>query len=250
MKIQLTSFINDMPGEERVEITKEIINISEADLLLFSGHTIENSFEIENLRLLIENNNTEVIFELESMDTERLNNCLYHIKDGKIQNLYTNQIFTDSEDIKDNRELADRLIHEFETRRRLNINGYSILIIQGEEINILNTIGLDNNIEFVLSKEKELSKRFKKIISETDIFLNPKHAPITDQVNIGKIREYLSKNKKYYFSSSNTEEFSYNLEINNLQYALFNKKDIIEIEKYSIEGGLEIYQAINRVYEI
>ncbi len=245
MKIQITSYIYKLPDKVRLEITKEVINNSTADLLLFSGHTIGFVNEIEKLQSSIKNYRTEVIFELESINSNKIENCLYHIKNGKIQSLYTNQIFAESVEIENNYELAGRILNELETKRKLNINGFSVLIIQCGEINILKNIqSEENRVEFRLLEDKILNEKFMRIINETDIFLNPIHTPMGNQGKIQKRREFLSKNKKYYFSTSNTKKKSKNLELKSLQYAFYNENELIEVEKIITN------ESISRIYKI
>lgn len=245
MEIQLTSYVYGLSDKVRLEVTKEVINNSTADLLLFSGHTIGFVNEIEKLKSSIKNFQTEVIFELENINSNKINNCLYHIKNGLVKSLYTNQIFTESNEIENNPELADRLLNEFETKRKLNINGFSVLIIQCGEINILKNIqSEENKVVFRLSQDNQLNEKFARIINGTDIFLNPIHSPMGNQGKMQKRREFLSKNKKFYFSFSNTKENTDNLELKSLQYAFYNKKELIEVEKIITD------EYISRIYNI
>ena len=245
MKIQITSYVQGLSNSNRLELTIETINNSTADILLFSGHTIGFVNEIEQLQTSLKNNKTEVIFELESINSDTIRNCLYHIKNGKIKSLYTNQIFTQSVEIENNHEHGDRLLHEFESKRKIIIKGLSVLIIQCGEINILKNIQSENNkVEFRLLDNQFLKKRFNKLLSETDIFFNPIHTPMGNQGKILKRREFLSKNKRYYFSACNTKKGSNNLELKSLQYAFFNENELCEIEK------IENVNSVSRVFNI
>lgn len=245
MKLQLTSFQNGLSDKTRLELTSRIINNSTADLILFSGHTIGFVNEMEDLRIALKNTKTEVVFELESINSGKINNCLYHIKNGKINNLYTNQIFTQSGEIESNYELGDRLINELETKRIFEINGLNFLIIQCGEMNILKNIQNENNrVEFRLLDDKKLTNRFKQIIKGTDVILNPIHTPMGNQGKIQKRREFLSAKSKYYFSTSNTKENSSNLNLKSLQYAFFNGKEMADIEEIMTENS------VSRIYEI
>lgn len=245
MKIQITSYIYGLSDKVRFDLTKDTINNSTADLILFSGHTIGFANEIEKLQYTIKNDQSEVIFELQNIKSEKIGNCLYHIKKGKMINLYTNQIFTQSGEIEGNYELGDRLLHEFENNRIIQIKGLSILIIQCGEINILKNIqSEENRVEFRLSDDPILSERFTKIFTETDIFLNPIHTPMGNQGKIQKRREFFSKGNKYYFSASNTKEYSNNLDLKSLQYAYHNEHELIEVEKIITD------KLISRIYEI
>ncbi len=232
MKIEVVSYLNGLSDKFRLKLTSDIINKSTADLILFSGHTIGRVNDINTLRTLISNKKTEVILELEDLNSGKIGNCLYHLKRGELKNLYTNQIFTQSKEIEGNYELADRLIHELETTRVLNIKGKSVLIIQCGEINILKNIQSANNrVDFRLKDKQSLENRFNKIIRESKIILNPIHTPMGNQGKMKKRREYLTKNNRYYFSACNTKKNSDNLNLKSLQYAYYNKKTLAEINK-------------------
>ena len=245
MKIQITSYIHGLSNDVRLDLTQKTINSSNADLILFSGHTVGFVNDIQKLQSAIKNNQTEVVFELQNINSEKIYNCLYHIKKGKIKNLYTNQIFSQSGEIEYNYELGDRLLHEFENNRKIKIKGYSILIIQCGEINILKNIQSDENrVEFRLLDNPSLNDRFTKIIKGTDIFLNPIHSPMGNQGKILKRREFFSNDNKYYFSASNTKEDSINLELKSMQYAYYNKNELIEADKIITD------KLISRIFEI
>jgi hypothetical protein len=245
MKIQLTSFIDGLSNKVRLDLTASIINNSKADILLFSGHTIYYGNAIEKLKSNIENNKTEVFFELENIKSKKVGNCLYHIKKGKINNLYTNQLFAQSGEIENNYELADRLLNELETKRKFKVKGLFFLIMQCGEINILKNLQRDNNrVEFRLLEYKDLLNRFNHILKNTNVILNPIHTPMGNKGKIQKRREFLSKNSRYYFSTSNTFEGSRNLNLKSLQYAFYNGKEMVEIEKF-----LERY-SVSRIYDI
>lgn len=212
MKIQITSFKNGLSDKIRLGLTKSIINSSTADIILFSGHTIGFVNEIEKLQESLENKKTEVIFELQSINSEKINNCLYHIKKGVINNLYTNQLFVSSADIEGNYQLADRFIHELETKRILKIEGLNFMIFQCGEINILKNIQSEaNKVEFRLKTYTDLLDRFNVLLNKTNVILNPIHTPMGNQGKMQKRREFLSGNNKYYFSTSNTKENSVDL---------------------------------------
>jgi len=97
---------------------------------------------------------------------------MFHIVDGSILNLFTNQIFSSVDSIKGNYELANRFLHELETNRRLKINGMNITILQCGEILILEYCkSEDKGVKFRFSDDTGLNSRFEKILSNTDILL-------------------------------------------------------------------------------
>ena len=50
MKIEITSYCHGLLDKTRLSLTKEIINDSTSDLILFSGHTIGFVNDIETLK--------------------------------------------------------------------------------------------------------------------------------------------------------------------------------------------------------
>lgn len=245
MRIEIISYVSDLSNKIRIYLTSTIINESNADLLLFSGHTIDFVNDIEQLQYSINNKHTEVILELKDINSDKIGNCLYRIKNGIIKSLYTNQLFSRSSEINNNYELADRLLHEFETNRIIKLHGVSFLIIQCGEINILKNIqSKDNEVEFRFSENSILSDTFYKILNKVDVVLNPCHTPMGNQGKMEKRRQFLSKKNKYYFSTCNTKDNSQNLNIKSLQYAFFNGEGLKEVRKDVDQ------QYISRIYDI
>ena len=98
-------------------------------------------------------------------------------------------MFSNSSEISNNYELANRFLHELETNRRLKINGKNITILQCGEILILEYCkSEDKGIKFRFSDDTGLNSRFEKILSNTDIFLNPIHTPMARQWQMEKRR--------------------------------------------------------------
>lgn len=56
MKIELVSYCNKLRSKKRLELTREIINASKSDVLLFSGITIKSAEHLEQLEHQIVNN--------------------------------------------------------------------------------------------------------------------------------------------------------------------------------------------------
>ena len=193
----------------------------------------------------MENQNTEVIFELQNMNSSKIGNCMYHLKKGKIRNLYTNQLFTRSQEIAGNYQLADQLIHELETRRKVKIKGLNFRIIQCGEINILKNVQSENNrVEFRLGDDADLADRFDRLLQATDVILNPIHTPMGNQGKMQKRREFLSADNRYYFSASNTKEGSHDLNRRSLQYAFHDGNEFGESEIIFTENS------VSRMYEM
>jgi len=193
MKIQLVSYLYGLTNGERLKSTVEIMNESMCDLILFSGHTLGSVKDVERLRNRLSNKKVEAIIELKDINSSKLNNCLYHVKNDKVLNLFTNQLFARSSELKNNKELAARLLNELELKRKLKIKWNNLLILQCGELAILKNIQADGNrVEFQLSQDSKLNSGFKKVIKDVDIFLNPMHTPMGNQGKMSRRREFLS----------------------------------------------------------
>lgn len=232
MKIELVSLRHDLYGKRRLEQVVSIINRSQVDLMLFCGHTISD-YNCDSLEKLINNNKTFVVFEVKSVVESQfvnLNNCLYTINCGHVQNLFTNQLFATSNEIENNISLCERFIYELETRRRVYFKGKKLLILQCGELNIIKNIQKeDNRPVFRLAQSKDLKERFDNLLNDTDIILNPIHTPMGNQGKMEKRREYLSDKNRYYFSTSQNdtreikdEKKTIPMDSAVLQYALHN----------------------------
>lgn len=237
MVIQLVSYKSTLKANSRLKHTANIINLSKADLVLFSGHTLASHLDVFELNSLIENKTTIAILEIKENATSELNpicNSLFMLKNGIVRDMYTHQLFTDSASINAYPELADHLLLELETRRCFDAANKNVIVLQCGENGILrNKQSEGNKPIFRFESDEELSKRFAAILDNTHIVLNPIHSPMGNQGKMKKRREYYSDNNRAYFSTAN---FSDEDSINNksLQYACING---IEQEPVDLEIG-------------
>ena len=65
MKIQLVGFDFAINANHKIDIFKEIVNNSDADLILFPGHTLRDEEDVHYLCMHLENTKPTVVFELE-----------------------------------------------------------------------------------------------------------------------------------------------------------------------------------------
>ncbi|WP_256010219.1 hypothetical protein [Desertivirga xinjiangensis] len=243
--IELISFSNGLSNSRRLTLVSEIINKTKADVVLFSGHTIGFVNNIEDLKESVRNRRVEAFFELEDINSAKVNNCMYRLSKGKVISMYTNQLFSTSREIEGNYQLADRLLYELEHNRCVEIDGLHFLVLQCGEINILKNYQSDRNrVEFRLADNKDLKRRFDRLLKRVNVILNPIHSPMGNQCKMAKRRFFLSSKNRYYFSTSNTAPDSRNLKAKALQYALFNGKDLNEVD-CTIEQD-----RVSRLYEI
>ena len=254
MRIELVSLRYDLYGKRRLKEVVNIINSSEADLILFCGHTVSD-YNCNSMERLINNKKSFVVFEVKSVVESQfvnLNNCLYTINHGHVQNLFTNQLFATSDEIENNVSLCERFVYELETRRRVLLNDKKFLILQCGELNIIKNIQKeDNRPVFRFAQSKDLKERFDNLLNDTDIILNPIHTPMGNQGKMKKRRDYLSDKNRYYFSTSQNgtreikgEKKTIPMDSSKLQYALHN--GVALQEEQSVKNSLYA----SRVFDI
>lgn len=232
MKIELASFYKGIKPDIQRKITTEIFNTSTADLILFAGHTILNIKDLEWLSNQVENKKTTCFLELKNFGVREATNWLFKIENGKLINCNTNQIFATSKDINDNIYCAEKLIHELKTTRKYSINGKNLLILMCGELNILKNIQSQGNTVQFRIKNPSLQKEFRTLLEDAHIILNPLHTPMGNQGKMEKRRVYLSKSKRYYFSTANLEASSTNkfrekeFQRKKLHYGFYDGKEI------------------------
>ena len=244
MTIELISFRYNMREQKRLNLMLELINISRSNLIVFCGHSLYYQESLKVLQSKIENKTATVLFEVRNIKENNnkfinLKNCLYLIKEGTIQNLFTSQLFSESAHINNNEALGERYINELETRRCFQVGDKICLVIQCGENNIIRNIQKEGNRPvFRLQERSDLEERFKNLLQHTDIILNPIHQPMGNSDKIGKRREYLSTDGRYYFSVSqngqrkrNQDYYDISIESNCLQYGYHDGKPINEINR-------------------
>ena len=210
-----------------------IVNLSQADLIIFCGHTLKDKQDLEELKNFIENKSVFVLFEVKQIEESgflNLKNCLYYIKEGIVHNLFTNQFFSTKDEIEGNESLCERFVNELETRRRFVVKGMNCLVLQCGEINIVKNIQKeDNKPVFRHGQRKDLEERFNNLLNNTQIIINPIHTPMGNQGKMEKRREFLSANNRYYFSVSQNgtrlkkdDKYVISMDSRSLQYSFYN----------------------------
>ena len=244
MQVELVSFRYNLPSKKRFELMVNIINQSQADLIVFCGHTLKDKNDLCALDGLIVNKSSFILFEVKQIiesDFLNLRNCLYLIKDGIVYNLFTNQFFSTNNEIEGNESLCERFINELETRRRFVVKGMNCLVLQCGEINIVKNIQKeDNKPVFRHGQRKDLEERFNNLLNNVQIIINPIHTPMGNQGKMEKRRELLSANNRYYLSVSQNgtksrKDNKYLISMNSrsLQYSFYNGFAFMEIDNES-----------------
>ena len=238
MEIELVSFRYNMRAQKRLRLVVKLVNHSQSDLIVFCGYSIISEDSIPDLQKMLENKTSTVLFEVSNTVDGKDTKGLFIIKKGKILNLHTSQLFVDSKDIDKNEALGERYINELETRRCFQVDDKSCMVIQCGENNIIRNIQNEKNRPvFRFQKRPDLEDRFKKLLRETDIILNPIHTPMGNQGKMQKRREYLSADGRYYFSVSQNgtrkykgEYYDIDIKSDSLQYGYHDGKPIIKYE--------------------
>lgn len=234
-KIELVSLRSSLKCKKRHSVFVEIINQSYADLILFCGQSLIREDEVYSLEQEITNKNATVLFEIRDIEESeyvKFKHGLFMVEQGRIKNLFTNQLFSTHDEIENNEMLCERFIQELENKRHFVTNGKSVLILQCGELNIIKNLqGKENQPIFRLHQRKDLQIRFEKLLEKTDIVFNPIHTPMGNQPKMHKRRELLSSENRYYFSASQNGEKK--MCANSLQYAYHNgnrlHKNTIEV---------------------
>ncbi len=136
--------------------------------------------------------------------------------------MFTNQFFATSQEMEGNELLCEHYIDELETKRCFSVKGKKCMVLQCGEVNIIKNIQKENNRPvFRLQNRVDLEKRFFNLLNSVDLVLNPVHTPMGNQGKMEKRREMLSANKRYYFSTSNSDE-KHLIDSAGLQYSFYD----------------------------
>lgn len=226
MKLQLISFRAEVSGKERLESMLEIINHSNADLIVFCGHALRHYSYLVPLERGVKNKNVFVLFEVKRSYKEDYPNYLYTIQNGRVSSLNTKQMFSTSSEIENNESLCELYIDELETKRRFVVKDKRCLVIQCGENNIIKNRQSENNKPyFRFENRKDLKDRFFSLLKNTDIVLNPIHYPMGNQAKLKQRRLLFSRGKRCYFSVCNSiGKIAFNSK--RIQYGYYNGKEL------------------------
>ncbi|RYY47083.1 MAG: hypothetical protein EOO06_13200 [Chitinophagaceae bacterium] len=230
MKVELISYTSDLDSALKLKLTKQLFNQSEADIILFPGHTIDTVKDLKHLSNSLENNHRTVAFlELKEIGARGMTNWSFKIENNALINCNSNQQFVTSKDIEGNEQLAANLLHAINTSRLHKVKGKRVCYLICGEMNILTNIqGQDNK---VVIRSDIYKKEFDEIFRSADIILNPLHTPMGNQGKMHKRRVYFSKKQGAYFSTANLEykkqyAEEYFKRSKSLQYAYYNGKPL------------------------
>lgn len=156
----------------RISSVVEILNEKDADFVMFSEWVFNSKEDLNTVCQLVHNAEVTALFELK-LSRNLVGNQLFLLQNGKIVDLNTHQIFSKHEDATE--ENIERLLGELECHRQFMVGEKRFLVIQCGENNILKTQrGVKNKAEFRL-QNRDLKRRFDKVIDNVDVILNPVH---------------------------------------------------------------------------
>lgn len=250
MKIQLVAFNDKSKWAKRLEMTTEIFNRSSADLILFSGNTLHNLNDLQLFENAITNKHTQAVVEVSNYHKDKsvkLKKALFYVHDGKLGNMFADQMFATANDIKNNSNLAQEFLSELQEKRRITIDGINFTILRCGEINIIACKqSEDNRPYFRFEDNRELSSTFNGILSKTDVFLNPVHTPMGNVKKLQQKKMFLSRSGRYCLSTNNFGPHDNNngktimtsINSTNIHYAYHNGMEIHPIEEYCDKNDL------------
>ncbi len=216
MKYALISLIavdSDKIPAKNVKTVIEIINnLTDVDLILFSGWTLADKSDLNQVVKNINNSKSTFILEIgDGYRSDRNDDFGFYIVKGKkiIKNAIK-QIFMDSHitDYKEENKPVQniqKILKEFDEKRNFKVKNENIRLIICGENNILRNKQKENNDVYFRLKDNDLSNQFQSIIKNTDIFLNSAHTPMG---NLGKLKKrwkYLSQKNKVCLFTTNEE---------------------------------------------
>lgn len=202
MIIKLVSFpVWNRPSpskrQHRIEAVAEILNQKDADFVLFSEWLFNNQDDLAKACHSVHNKKVTALFELALPEKGLEGNHLFLLRNGKLIDLESHQIFSTFDDA--NEDNIERLIEEFELRRQFDVQGKRFLIVQCGENFILKTQrNAKNRAEFRLSNSA-LKKRFDKVLSSVDVVLNPVHTRWSRFYDLTCRFYKFSENRRYCF---------------------------------------------------
>ena len=230
MKIQLIGFDYGLNPNYKLDLVKETVNSSDADLILFPGHTLRDYDDLVYLEGNISNDKSTVVVEMiDSFPTTclHLHNALFLIREGLFEDMYTSQIFATAKDINRNHVLMSKLLDEI-PRRQFECCGKHITVLHCGETALLASDKAEGyKASFRFKDESELNERYEKMLASTDIFLNPIHDLQGEQGVMAQRRATLSSGGRYYFSTCELNEGMWGkLSSKRIQYAWYDGQEL------------------------
>ena len=231
MYIDQISYRKNLSSKSKRDFTLSLINNSDADLLLFPGHTVTDSADLAYISEHLENDKTTVFLELKNIGARKITNWSFKIEKGDLINCSTHQLFSSSKEIANNLFCAENLLNEIKLKRIHKVKNKKICLLICGELNILTNIQSQNNRVEIRFDSDDIKKKYADTFSDIDVFINPIHTPMGNQGKMSKRREFLSDNGRAYFSTANLskpagEAADAFIKSKAVQYAYYDGHDI------------------------
>ena len=230
MRIQLIGFDYNLNPNYKLDLFTEIVNGSDADLVLFPGHTLRNDYDLEYVEGDITNERSTVVVEMAdhlASSCLYLHNALFLVKEGLFEDMFTSQIFATALDINGFEELMEKLLDEM-PRRQFVCDGKRITVLHcGETALLASSKEEGYKASFRFKNNPKLNERYEQMLASTDIFLNPIHDLQGEQGIMAQRRATFSSDGRYYFSTcALNEEMWGKLSSKRIQYAWQDGKEL------------------------
>lgn len=241
MLIQLVSY--RYTEESTVNLTADIINRSEADLIVFSGTYGTNLRACDIPILESQITNRHVIAYLDARKGCSKYNNLFELRNGRFTDLDSKQIFhTSGLAIAEGGKLSRALVSELKGKRLFRVQKKSLLLMLcGENNIVINRMPKrpEHHVEFRLN-DSSLESDFEKVMAKADIIINPTHSMNPRPWIYHERGEFFSSFGRYYFFAANGNDFN----SPNIQYAYHDGK---LMKKFRTEDNSDY---ISRFYTI
>ena len=230
MIIQLIGFDYNLNPNYKLDIFREVVNNSDANLILFPGHTLRDDNDVCYIESDITNKKTTVVLELKDSNPTsclHLHNALYLWKSGRFVDMLTSQVFATADDIGGNEVLMAKLLDEI-PRRQFECCGKRVTVLHcGETALLASSKGEGYKASFRFKNNPELNKRYESLLASTDVFLNPIHDLQGEQGVMSQRRVTLSADGRYYLSTcALNEEMEGSYTSKRLQYVFHDGKEL------------------------
>ncbi len=210
LSVGLLSFAVDREHPKATRGTEETVleilaTEPDLDLLVCAGWTLYSRHELQTVLHRNINQRTVVIFETWVDDSGAQDHRGYAIRGSEVLIDATPQVFATSHEINGDHGRMVALLDEIEARR-LNVAGKVVSWLICGEINVLkNTQSEGNRCDFRFADDARLMDRWRRVVAETDVFVNPTHTVMGNQGKLEKRRGYLSGDGRCFCSVSNVD---------------------------------------------
>lgn len=260
--IELVGYSSDLSSTKKQDIFITVINNSTADVILFPGSSLDSMDDLKYALPRITNRRSIVIFEVgelkviqkekgERKKPSSYSGSVYILDLSTFRNVLPQpfqQIYSTSAELSANRGLMTSFFKQYKDGLRSFVcKGKRFTVLMCGETAMLKCDKVQKHLQkahFRFESDDAFLSQFTKMEAETDVFLNPIHTIQGEQGVMGKKREQLSAEGKYYFSTAALSGGK-NLKAKSLQYACIDSRELMPVANPSVQDNY-----ISRVFEI